>query len=112
MDIQQGNVVTAEQLAQVRVGMTREQVRFLMGTPLLVDPFHTKRWDYLYRLKKGDGSEVVQRRLVVRFADDGKVVALEPDDNLKQMAASASTEEKSRVYDLGSLPENYEVKRK
>lgn len=51
MDIQQGNVVTSEQLARVKVGMNKLQVRDALGTPLLADPFHAERWDYVFFLK-------------------------------------------------------------
>ncbi|NHQ88689.1 outer membrane protein assembly factor BamE [Iodobacter sp. HSC-16F04] len=48
LDIPQGNEITADQVAKLKTGMTRSQVRFLLGTPLLNDPFHANRWDYLY----------------------------------------------------------------
>ena len=53
IDIQQGNVLEAQAVEQVRLGMTKEQVHFLLGTPLIVDSFHPDRWDYLYMLKPG-----------------------------------------------------------
>ena len=56
IDVQQGNVVSKEKLAQVEVGMSRDQVRFILGTPLVQDPFHHDRWDYIYRLTPGDSS--------------------------------------------------------
>lgn len=68
-DVQQGNVVTKEMVDQLRPGMSREQVRFLLGTPLLTSVFHQDRWDYVYRLARGSG-EVQARRLVVFFKDD------------------------------------------
>ncbi|HXF65751.1 MAG TPA: outer membrane protein assembly factor BamE, partial [Burkholderiales bacterium] len=52
MDIQQGNVVTQEMISKLRPGMTRSQVRFALGTPLVVDPFRTNRWDYVYLYEK------------------------------------------------------------
>lgn len=69
VEIQQGNVITPEQVAQLKVGMTRNQVRFLLGTPLLTDIFHTNRWDYLFRLKKSDGS-IENSKLTVFFDDN------------------------------------------
>jgi len=69
MDIQQGNVVTQEMIARLERGMTRSQVRFTLGTPLVVDPFRADRWDYVYLyMKKGAMTE--QRRIVVVFKDD------------------------------------------
>jgi outer membrane protein assembly factor BamE len=70
MDVQQGNVVTQEMLDQLRPGMTRSQVRFVLGTPLIADPFHPERWDYFYSYRKGAGKEPEIRRLTVIFKDD------------------------------------------
>ncbi|MGH8757269.1 MAG: outer membrane protein assembly factor BamE, partial [Burkholderiales bacterium] len=52
MDVQQGNVVTEDMLGKVKSGMTKSQVRFALGTPLISDPFHAERWDYVYRFRK------------------------------------------------------------
>jgi len=77
MDIQQGNVVTQEMVAKLQPGMTRSQVRFALGTPLVVDPFREDRWDYVYvYLKRGEVVE--QRRLVIVFKDD-KLARIEGD---------------------------------
>jgi outer membrane protein assembly factor BamE len=67
--IQQGNFVSEEMLAQLKVGMTKDQVRFIFGTSLLMDPFHGERWDYPFRLAKGNG-EITTSRVVVFFKDD------------------------------------------
>jgi outer membrane protein assembly factor BamE len=83
MDIQQGNVVTQEMIAKVKPGMTRNQVRFALGTPLVVDPFRTDRWDYVYLYNKA-GVLTEQRKIAVIFKDDrlvridGDVVAAAP----------------------------------
>lgn len=69
-DVQQGNVVTHEMVEQLRPDMTRDQVRFLLGTPGLVSVFHQDRWDYIYLLKRGKGSEVQSRKLTVHFKDN------------------------------------------
>lgn len=53
IDIQQGNRINAEDLDRLQTGMSREQVKFLLGTPLLQDGFHQNRWDYLYYLQPG-----------------------------------------------------------
>lgn len=68
-DIQQGNFVSREMVEQLKIGMTREQVRFVLGTPLLIDAFHPDRWDYPFRLKRGDG-QVTSSHLIVYFKDD------------------------------------------
>lgn len=69
-DVQQGNVVTKEMVEQLTPGMSREQVRFLLGTPALTSVFHQDRWDYVYRLQRGNSREVQSRRLIIVFKDN------------------------------------------
>ena len=69
MDIQQGNYVTQDMVEKLKPGMTRNQVRFVLGTPLVADPFHADRWDYVYVMQKR-GRVVEQRRIVIVFKDD------------------------------------------
>lgn len=69
MEVVQGNVVTSEMLAQVRQGQTREQVRMLLGSPLLTDLFHADRWDYVFTIRR-QGAPSQQRRLTVFFNAD------------------------------------------
>jgi outer membrane protein assembly factor BamE len=76
-DVQQGNVVTQDMIAKLQPGMTRSQVRFALGTPLIVDPFRQDRWDYVYMLTK-QGEVKERRRVVVVFKDD-KLVGFEGD---------------------------------
>jgi outer membrane protein assembly factor BamE len=66
MDIQQGNVVTSKMLLQLRPGMTKSQVKFVMGTPLINDSFHTNRWDYFYQMRRA-GKVIEQRRVILDF---------------------------------------------
>jgi outer membrane protein assembly factor BamE len=77
IDIQQGNAVTQQMVAKLKVGMTRAQVRFALGSPLIVDPFHTDRWDYVYTYQK-QGKETQHRRITVIF-DDDKLLRIEGD---------------------------------
>lgn len=77
MDIQQGNVVTYKMVQQLRPGMTKSQVRFVMGTPILQDTFHGNRWDYFYQFKR-DGKVQDQRRVILEFKDD-QLVAVKGD---------------------------------
>ncbi|HYF57831.1 MAG TPA: outer membrane protein assembly factor BamE [Burkholderiaceae bacterium] len=77
IDIPQGNYVDQSMLSQVRTGMTREQVRFALGTPLLVDPFRTDRWDYVFRFQHPNGTADL-RRATVHFAE-GRVARVEAD---------------------------------
>lgn len=78
MDIVQGNVVTSEQAARVRPGMTRAQVRDVLGTPLIADAFHGDRWDYLFTLRR-QGLETQRRSVVVWFEGDALKSIEAPD---------------------------------
>lgn len=69
IDIQQGNFVTQDMIAKLKPGMSRSQVRFALGTPLIVDPFRTDRWDYVYNLYK-QGELVEQRAVTAVFRGD------------------------------------------
>ena len=75
IDIQQGNYVTQDMVAKVNPGMSKAQVRFALGTPLIVDPFHNDRWDYVYELQKR-GRIVEHRRIIAVFQDD-KLVSID-----------------------------------
>jgi outer membrane protein assembly factor BamE len=93
MDIQQGNYLDQAQVAKLRPGMTHAQVRFLLGTPLVVDPFHSDRWDYLY-VDQQRGRLTDYRRLTLHF-DGDKLVRAQTDLPLdkpaqKQVAAPPS----------------------
>jgi outer membrane protein assembly factor BamE len=77
IDIQQGNIVTQPMLDQLRPGMTKSQVRYILGTPLLMDTFDQNRWDYLHTLQKG-GKERNQERLSL-FFKDGKLSGFNGD---------------------------------
>lgn len=78
MEIQQGNYLTQEMVSKLEAGMTRDQVRFVLGTPLLVDIFHENRWDYVYRRRRADSRAVEERRLTV-FFDADRMVRIEGD---------------------------------
>ncbi len=70
--LSQGNLLKQEDLDQVEVGMTRSQVRFLLGTPMIDDPFHEERWDYVYFLRIGRKKASFKRWVSIYF-DDEKV---------------------------------------
>mgnify|MGYP002654806916 FL=1 len=70
LDVQQGNVVTSKMMMQLKPGMTKSQVRYLLGSPLLQDSFHPDRWDYLYEMNK-DGKVIERRRVVMEFGEQG-----------------------------------------
>ncbi|MCL4746364.1 MAG: outer membrane protein assembly factor BamE [Burkholderiaceae bacterium] len=85
-DLPQGNYLTQEMIDQVRSGMTREQVKFALGSPLLTPVFRTDRWDYVFRYQRANGTSEL-RRVVVRFGDD-KVVSVQAADTLPANAES------------------------
>jgi outer membrane protein assembly factor BamE len=68
-EIVQGNVVTTDQISQIKPGMTRVQVRDVLGTPLISDPFHAQRWDYVFTLNR-QGYEPIERAFYVAFQGD------------------------------------------
>jgi len=69
-NIAQGNLIEQDDLDQVEVGMTRNQIRFLLGTPMIDDPFHKERWDYVYFLKLGRDDATFKRWVSVEFEND------------------------------------------
>ncbi len=70
MNIQQGNYLEGRTVDQLQVGMTRSQVRYLLGTPMVPDAFDKARWDYLYFFKKGRWKRPEERHLIVWFKED------------------------------------------
>jgi outer membrane protein assembly factor BamE len=89
VEVQQGNVISAEQIEKINPGVSRDEVRFILGTPLIEDPFHAQRWDYFYSLDPGKGQSLTQHRLSIWFEADrvtrthvegaGLPGAIEPD---------------------------------
>lgn len=78
IEVQQGNFLSQDMVAQLKPGMTRDQVRFVLGSPLVADLFHGNRWDYVFtrQLENSRGKE--QRKLSV-FFEDGKLKRVEGD---------------------------------
>lgn len=76
--LSQGNLLKQTDLDQVKVGMTRNQVRFLLGTPMIDDPFHEERWDYIYYLRVGRDKATFKRWVSIYF--DGDTVREIVDD--------------------------------
>jgi outer membrane protein assembly factor BamE len=87
MDIQQGNFLEGKTVDQLQLGMTRTQVRYLLGTPMVPDLFDKDRWDYLYYFRHGRLRVIAQRHLVVYFKED-KVTRFERD-NVPESAPQA-----------------------
>ncbi len=70
MDIQQGNYLDGKDVAKLKVGMTRVQVRYLLGTPMVEDIFNQSRWDYVYYYKRGYVHRALESRVIVYFNGD------------------------------------------
>lgn len=87
IDIQQGNFLEAKDIDRVAVGMTRVQVRALLGTPMVADPFTSTRWDYVYYLKRGRWKKPEQRHFIVFFETD-KVNRIDRSDKPTATAAT------------------------
>ena len=69
IDVQQGNALDAEQVEKVQIGMTKEQVQYVLGSPIITDSFHPDRWDYIYLFIPGYGDQE-RRHLSITFDRD------------------------------------------
>ena len=94
INVEQGNVVTEEMVEQLRPGLNRRQVRYIMGTPLIEDSFHSDRWDYRYLLRNGNQT-IAETQLTLWFEDDELVRAEGPaaPDWGQSQSESASDED-------------------
>jgi len=98
LNIPQGNIITQEMVDQLRPGLTKRQVNFIMGTPLVKDTFDQDRWDYLYSFQPG-GGERVQERLTVFFENDqlthffGDYEQTPENEQFGKVSASESSDE-------------------
>ncbi len=97
IDVRQGNYVDQAMVSQLKRGMTPEQVRFVLGTPLVVDMFREDRWDYVYLLQPGRGQP--ERRVISVFFDDGVLDRLE-GDVVAGDGATTIPEGRSRVIEI------------
>lgn len=113
IDIQQGNVLEQHMIAQLQPGQTREQVRFLLGTPTLTDIFHQNRWDYPYRYQTGSTGEVEMRTFSVFFDQEGRLTHVAGNVRAVQNSGNGSDSHndsqlnggRSRMVDLSKLSE-------
>ena len=88
MDIRQGNFVTPEMRAQLKLGMTKPQVRYVLGTPMINDVFHANRWDYAYRLER-DGKVIEQQNLTLYFEGENLARVLDGSQPAQTAPAKA-----------------------
>ena len=91
INIEQGNVVTEEMVEQLRPGLNRRQVQYIMGTPLIEDSFHDNRWDYRYLLRNGNQT-LSETQLTLWFEGDELVRAEGPDAPSWDQPASSKSE--------------------
>lgn len=105
IDVQQGNVLTQEMVAQLKPGQTRDQVRFLLGSPMITDIFHQQRWDYVYRYQNGRTGQVEARKFAVFFSADGRLERVGGDVAVADVAELTAPPTQTRLVDLGSLPD-------
>ena len=103
IDVQQGNVLNQDMVAQLKPGQTRDQVRFLLGTPLIADIFHQQRWDYVYRYRDGRTGNVESRKFAVFFDTEGRLERVDGDVAVADVAELTTPVAKSGLIDLGSL---------
>ncbi len=75
VDVRQGNELEDDKIAKLKIGMDKKQVTFLMGNPLLTDPFHKNRWDFIHTHR--DGYQKTKRKLLTLYFEDGKVVRID-----------------------------------
>jgi outer membrane protein assembly factor BamE len=87
IEIQQGNFVSQEMVSKLKPGMSKDQVRFVLGTPLITDSFHAERWDYVFRRQRANSNVLEQRKIAV-FFEDGKLKRIEGD--VKQAPTEAA----------------------
>ncbi len=105
IDIRQGNYVDQAMVAQLRRGMSRDQVRFVLGSPLIVDIFHRDRWDYVYRFAPGNRGEPEQRVISVYFQDNAlDRVEGDVQGGDAQGTAAGAQGERSRVVEVPAQP--------
>ena len=78
-DMVQGNFISKEQLERLKVGMDREEVKVILGTPLLTSVMHTNRWDYVFAFKRGD-TQLVEQRQVTLFFEKEALAKIQADD--------------------------------
>jgi outer membrane protein assembly factor BamE len=99
INIQQGNYLDQAAVEQVKAGMTRSQVRYLLGTPMVSDPFAKDRWDYIYYLKRGRTRHVDSRRVTVYFEEE-KVARIDKPSAAEaaRQDANAAKLKNGRIY--------------
>ena len=103
MDVQQGNSIEQEQVNRLEPGMSKSQVQYVMGTPMLVDVFHQDRWDYYFSLHRGNGER--ERKHLSLYFEDDRLVRIEGDMRPLPNNEDRRLQE-AQVYDVPDYHEN------
>ncbi len=104
ISVQQGNIIDPEMVEQLEIGMTRRQVRFIMGSPLIQDTFNPNRWDYYYSLQRGNGKLTTKH---VKLIFDGDTLAsLEKDIEAPDPAVSPEEIKEQVDQEDAEMPED------
>ncbi len=98
IEVQQGNLITQQMVNELKLGMTEQQVRYILGTPSIQDIFHDNRWDYLYMLKPASrtGDTEVQQQLLVLHFKDSLLFGIEGDPLPQDQEAAEITRKENR----------------
>jgi len=104
IDIQQGNVIEQDMINKLKPGMDKNQVKFIMGTPVIIDPFHNERWEYIFSFQEGGGVRE-QRHITLHFNEDEKLTHVSGDievSDTPRVENSIVTEEEAIIVPEGS----------
>lgn len=112
IDVQQGNALDAEMVGKVEIGMTQEQVLYILGSPLITDSFHPDRWDYIYLFIPGYGEK--ERRQLTLIFDRGEVIEIDRHNIVESDLAGTATDdtEKKDEQDKKAEEEKKELSKK
>lgn len=104
MTVQQGNIISEDMVDQLELGMTKAQVRYILGTPLLMDMFHTDRWDYTYTIRRGH--EPMTREPLTLWFQDDQLARIEGNLQPSPQRAVDAREERQLVVDVPDWQDN------
>lgn len=112
IDVQQGNALDAEMVGKVEIGMTQEQVQYILGSPLITDSFHPDRWDYIYLFIPGYGEK--ERRQLTLIFDRGEVIEIDRHNIVESDLGDTATDdtEKKDEQDEKAEEEKEELSKK
>ena len=109
IDVQQGNALDADMVDKVEIGMTQEQVQYVLGSPLITDSFHPDRWDYIYLFIPGYGEK--ERRQLTLIFDRGEVIEIDKHNIVESDIASTTTENSEKKDEQDETNEDKEAEK-